>query len=304
MDNQIKSFTVKKSGRLDEAIADALNISRSKAQLIIDNGIEIKGRNRKASYKVEEGDVLNYTPLEEKPTDIVPNADIVVPVVYEDDDIIVFNKPRGLVVHTAPGHDTDTLVNFLASQNDKFKFDEEEMAGGRPGIVHRIDKDTSGLLMVAKTPKAEKVLQADIKEHKVKREYVALCWGDVNEDSFTVDVPLTKPNHTLRRAMPSPNGLRAVSHFTKIWTRNGVSLVRCQLETGRTHQIRAHLSYIGHPIVGDMLYGNKEEHHFDKGQVLHAFRLSFIHPITKKTMVLTAPMDDYFKQAINTFYIE
>ena len=201
MDNQIKSFTVKKSGRLDEAIADALNISRSKAQLIIDNGIEIKGRNRKASYKVEEGDVLNYTPLEEKPTDIVPNADIVVPVVYEDDDIIVFNKPRGLVVHTAPGHDTDTLVNFLASQNDKFKFDEEEMAGGRPGIVHRIDKDTSGLLMVAKTPKAEKVLQADIKEHKVKREYVALCWGDVNEDSFTVDVPLTKPNHTLRRAM-------------------------------------------------------------------------------------------------------
>lgn len=304
MDNQIKSFTVKKSGRLDEAIADALNISRSKAQLIVDNGIEIKGRNRKASYKVEEGDILNYTPLEEKPTDIVPNADIVVPVVYEDDDIIVFNKPRGLVVHTAPGHDTDTLVNFLASQNDKFKFDEDEMAGGRPGIVHRIDKDTSGLLMVAKTPKAEKVLQADIKEHKVKREYVALCWGDVNEDSFTVDVPLTKPNHTLRRAMTSPNGLRAVSHFTKIWTRNGVSLVRSQLETGRTHQIRAHLSYIGHPIVGDMLYGNKEEHHFDKGQLLHAFRLSFIHPITKKPMVLTAPMDDYFKQAINTFYIE
>ena len=104
--------------------------------------------------------------------------------------------------------------------------------------------------------------------------------------------------------MPSPNGLRAVSHFTKIWTRNGVSLVRCQLETGRTHQIRAHLSYIGHPIVGDMLYGNKEEHHFDKGQLLHAFRLSFIHPITKKPMVLTAPMDDYFKQAINTFYNE
>lgn len=168
MDNQIKSFTVKKSGRLDEAIADALNISRSKAQLIVDNGIEIKGRNRKASYKVEEGDVLNYTPLEEKPTDIVPNADIVVPVVYEDDDIIVFNKPRGLVVHTAPGHDTDTLVNFLASQNDNFKFDEEEMAGGRPGIVHRIDKDTSGLLMVAKLLRRRKYFKLISKNIRLK----------------------------------------------------------------------------------------------------------------------------------------
>lgn len=168
MGNQIKSFTVKKSGRLDEAIADALNISRSKAQLIVDNGIEIKGRNRKASYKVEEGDVLNYTPLEEKPTDIVPNADIVVPVVYEDDDIIVFNKPRGLVVHTAPGHDTDTLVNFLASQNDKFKFDEDEMAGGRPGIVHRIDKDTSGLLMVAKILRRRKYFKLILKNIRLK----------------------------------------------------------------------------------------------------------------------------------------
>lgn len=168
MDNQIKSFTVKKSGRLDEAIADALNISRSKAQLIVDNGIEIKGRNRKPSYKVEEGDVLNYTPLEEKPTDIVPNADIVVPVVYEDDDIIVFNKPRGLVVHTAPGHDTDTLVNFLASQNDKFKFDEDEMAGGRPGIVHRIDKDTSGLLMVAKLLRRRKYFKLISKNIRLK----------------------------------------------------------------------------------------------------------------------------------------
>lgn len=178
MDNQIKSFTVKKSGRLDEAIAGALNISRSKAQLIVDNGIEIKGRNRKASYKVEEGDVLNYTPLEEKPTDIVPNADIVVPVVYEDDDIIVFNKPRGLVVHTAPGHDTDTLVNFLASQNDKFKFDEDEMAGGRPGIVHRIDKDTSGLLMVAKLLRRRKYFKLISKNIRLK-ENMLPCVGEM-----------------------------------------------------------------------------------------------------------------------------
>lgn len=299
-----KTLVVKKAGRLDEAVSDALGISRSRAQLIVDNGIEIKGRNRKASYKVEEGDVLTYVPLKEKPTGIVPNSEIKVPVVYEDNDIIVFNKPRGLVVHTAPGHDTDTLVNFLASQSEKFKFDEEEMAGGRPGIVHRIDKDTSGLLMVAKTYKAEKILQEDIKFHRVKREYVALCWGDVNEDSFTVDVPLTKPNHTLRRALPSPKGLPAISHFEKIWSKNGVSLVRVNLETGRTHQIRAHLAYIGHPIVGDMLYGNKEEHHFDKGQLLHAFRLTFVHPITKKEMVLTAQMDDYFRKAIDMFYGE
>lgn len=296
-----KTLKVEKSGRLDEAISFALNISRSKAQQIVDKGIVINGRERKASYKVEEGDVIEYHPLEEKPTDIVPNASIEVPVVYEDDDVMVFNKPRGLVVHTAPGHDTDTLVNFLASQQDKFKFDEEEMAGGRPGIVHRIDKDTSGLLLVAKTAKAEKILQADIKEHKVKREYLALCWGNVNEDTFTVSVPLEKPNHTIRRAMPSAKGLPAISHFTKMWSKNGVSLVRVELETGRTHQIRAHLAYIGHPIVGDMLYGNKEEYHFDKGQVLHAYKLTFKHPITGKMIELTAPLDDYFNYALSIF---
>lgn len=299
-----KTLIVRKAGRLDEAISDALGISRSKAQLIVDNGIEIKGRDRKASYRVEEGEILTYIPLKEKPSKIVPNPSLEVPVVYEDEDILVFNKPRGLVVHTAPGHDTDTLVNFLASQSDKFKFDEEEMAGGRPGIIHRIDKDTSGLLMVAKTPKAMALLQEDIKHHRVQREYVALCWGDVNEDSFTVDVPLTKPNHTLRRALASPQGHKAVSHFEKIWSKNGVSLVRVNLETGRTHQIRAHLAYIGHSIVGDMLYGNKEEHHFSKGQLLHAFRLTFTHPMTKKEMTLTAPMDDYFRTAIDLFYGE
>lgn len=297
-----RTFVVKKSGRLDEALSDALGISRNKAQQIVDLGIEIKGRCRKASYKVEEGQILSYIPIKEEVYDVIPNADITVSVVFEDEYIIVFNKPRGLVVHTAPGHDTDTLVNFLASRPEKFKFDEEEMAGGRAGIVHRIDKDTSGLLLVAKTAKAEKKLREDIKEHKVDREYIALCWGDVNEDSFTVDVPLTKPNHTVRRALPSPKGNVAISHFTKIWTSNGVSLVTCKLETGRTHQIRAHLAYIGHPIVGDMLYGNKEEHHFSQGQVLHAFRLTFDHPITGEKMVFTAPMDDYFRQAIELFY--
>lgn len=295
-------ITVKKSGRLDEAIADALGISRSKAQKVVDNGVRIEGRERKASYPVEEGEKLTVIPLEEKPSDVRPNPSLSVPVIYEDEDVIAFNKPRGLVVHTAPGHDADTLVNFLASQPERFRFDPEEMAGGRPGIVHRIDKDTSGLLLVAKTARAERILSEQIKEHRVKREYVALCWGEVNEDSFLVDVPLEKPNHTVRRALPSSKGRRAVSHFTKLWFRNGASLLRAELETGRTHQIRAHLAYLGHPIVGDMLYGNKEEHHFERGQLLHAFRLTFAHPATGEEVVLTAPMDDYFRDAIDLFY--
>jgi len=214
---------------------------------------------------------------------------------------MVLNKPRGLVVHTATGHYTDTLVNYLVTLKDEFEFDEEEMAGGRPGIVHRLDKDTSGLLLVAKTPDAERILQAQIKKHKVDREYLAICEGDVNEDRFTVDVPLLKPNHSQHKAMPSPEGLPAITHFEKLWFKNGASLVKCKLETGRTHQIRAHLAYIGHSIIGDKLYCDKVDHRFEYGQLLHAFRITFTHPITNEKMTFMAKPDDYFIGAINIF---
>ncbi len=297
-----KTVILVEGGRLDSALAASLGISRSKAKELVENGVEIDGHAiDKASAKGMAGQVVSYTPLKEETSGIVPNPNIKVEIVYEDHDLMVLNKPRGLVVHMAPGHTEDTLVNYLVSLKDEFEFDAEEMAGGRPGIVHRLDKDTSGLLLVAKTPKAERSLEAQIKVHAVDREYLAICYGDVNEDRFTVDVPLKKPNHTQHRALPDPKGLPAITHFEKVWFANGVSLVKCKLETGRTHQIRAHLAYIGHPIVGDMLYGDRKDRRFDRGQLLHAYRITFTHPITGKTMAFSVPADAYFQSALDVF---
>lgn len=290
--------------RLDEVLSQVLSLSRSTAKKVIENGVTVNGKpTDKPALKLKPGVhyTVEYAPLEEAPSTIVPNPDISVGVIYEDDALMVIDKPRGLVVHTAPGHMTDTLVNYLVSLKDEFAFDEQTMEGGRPGIVHRLDKDTSGLLLVAKTPMAQKALQAQIKDHKVNRKYIAICYGDVNEDAFTVNVPLLRPNHTQHKAMPSEAGLPAITHFKKIWAKNGVSLVRCELETGRTHQIRAHLAYIGHPIVGDPLYCPKVDHRFEKGQLLHAYEIAFVHPLTHKPMTFYAPMDAYFQKGIETF---
>ena len=286
-------------GRLDEILSKEANISRATAQKVIKNGVRVNGKDTdKASFRLKGHSVIEFIPLEEKPLEVKPNPDISIETIYEDSDLIVFNKPRGLVVHTAPGHDQDTLVNLLVTRSEEFQFDPETMTGGRPGIVHRLDKDTSGLLLVAKTPKALKNLQEQIKVHAVKRTYVALTYNEAQEDRFTVDVPLLKPTHEQHRAMPSPKGNRAITHFEKIEAKNGFSLLKCELETGRTHQIRAHLAYIGLPVVGDPLYCNRKDPRFDKGQLLHAYRIEFTHPTTGEKMTFQAPMDDYFKGAI------
>lgn len=288
------------SGRLDKALSEALNISRATAQKVIEQGITIDGKIAdKSALKILEGEYqVEYTPLEAQPSQIVPNPDIKVETVYEDNDLMVVNKPRGLVVHTAPGHSTDTLVNYLVTKENEFEFDEEEMKGGRPGIVHRLDKDTSGLLLVAKTAKAEKGLQAQIKVHSVNRQYLALVHGVAQEDRFTCDIPLKKPNHTVRKAMPDSGGLKAVTHFEKLGANKEYSLLKCTLETGRTHQIRAHLAYIGLPIVGDPLYSPYKLSEFNQGQILCAYRIAFTHPCTNKKMEFVISPDKYFLDAL------
>lgn len=293
-----------RAGRLDVALAEALGLSRATARKLIESGIILDGKKTdKASLKVSDGDhVIEYEPLPEPESDIVPNPDIKVKIVYEDADLMVIDKPRGLVVHTAPGHDHDTLVNYLASRSDDFEFDEDEMRGGRPGIVHRLDKDTSGLLVVAKTPKAEKGLQEQIRGHEVNRIYLAIVWGIAQEDRFTCDIPLKKPNHTIRKAMPAADGNRAVTHFTKLAATTQNSLLKCELETGRTHQIRAHLAYIGLPIVGDPLYCPKKSPEYSEGQLLHAYRLEFVHPTTGKKMSFEATPDRYFSDALKQLF--
>ena len=304
--SQEREIETELQGRLDEVLAQAANISRAIAQKVIRSGVSVDGKQiDKPSFRLKGGShTLRFVPLPPPETAVKPNADIQIETVYEDDSLIVFNKPRGLVVHTAPGHSQDTLVNLLVTRGEDFSFDAETMQGGRPGIVHRLDKDTSGLLLVAKTPKALASLQEQIRVHAVRRTYLALTYNEAQEDRFTVDVPLLKPTHEQHRALPSPKGHPAITHFERIWARGGHSLLRCELETGRTHQIRAHLAYIGLPVVGDPLYGTRREPRFDQGQLLHAYRIEFTHPTTGERLTFFARMDACFKAAIEELYTE
>lgn len=289
------SFTSDVSGRLDILIAQKLEISRNQAQNIIKVGVTVDGKvANKSGFLVAVGDKIEYNAAVKTENKIIP-SDIAYKTVYEDDDIIVIDKPRGLVVHPAPGHHSDTLANALA-----FKYDlDEEMADdeNRMGIVHRIDKDTSGLLVVAKNENARKFLADQIADHNVGREYVCLAYGHPREERFKVDGPIGR-NRTDRKkmAIDLEHGKPAVTHFHLIRQYAKTCLLTCTLETGRTHQIRVHLSFIGFPIVGDKSYSIRESVVADQGQVLHAYKLTLIHPTTKKIMTFYAPIDDYFKK--------
>lgn len=282
------------SGRLDKVLAGRLTqFSRSKLQRWISNGLVlVNGQQVADKYKVKIGDQVVVTPEGPHPIDLKPE-DIPLDIVYEDDDVLVVNKPQGMVVHPAPGHPDHTLVNALMYHSPLSTINGEF----RPGIVHRIDKDTSGLLMVAKNDRAHQSLAAQLKAKTTKREYIALVHGRIKEEKGTIDAPLGRSRKDRKKQAIVANGRHAVTHFKVLERYRNYTLIKCRLETGRTHQIRVHLASIGHPLAGDPLYGPRKTLP-GRGQYLHARLLGFVHPTTGKEVVFTAPLPAYFQQMI------
>ncbi|GIO30567.1 MULTISPECIES: RluA family pseudouridine synthase [Paenibacillus] len=283
--------------RIDKYITESWeeDVSRSQVQLWIGSGhVKVNGQPVKANYKLAEGDVLEVTVPEPAVVEIVPE-DIPLDVAYEDSDLIVVNKPRGMVVHPAPGHASGTLVNALMYHCKDLSGINGEL---RPGIVHRIDKDTSGLLMAAKNDKAHASLAAQLKEHSVTRKYVALVHGNVSHDQGTVDAPIGRdPLDRKMFTVTEKNSKHAVTHFAVLERFGDYTLLELQLETGRTHQIRVHMKFIGHPLVGDPVYGRSKGIKMD-GQALHAKVLGFVHPSSGEYLEFTAEIPPDMEQLL------
>ncbi len=302
-----KLFLVDVIMRLDTFLSKNANLSRAQANKVIKAG-NVTVSNKiieKPSYTLKIGDKVSFRPLQEETSEILkPKDDVKLDFVFKSDDFCIINKPRGMVVHPAPGHYDDTLVNYLFNQGLNFDFSCDDGENIRPGIVHRIDKDTQGLLAVAMNEETQTLLQQEIRDREFHRTYLALVYGDVPDKRFRIDAPLTKPNHSCKKAkVDIYNGRDAITHCVKLSSTGKVSLLKCTLETGRTHQIRAHLAYIGYPIVGDSLYGkNNDDKSISKGQLLSAYSLSLIHPYTMKRMTFYAPIDEYFKKILRFFY--
>ncbi|MCM3784406.1 RluA family pseudouridine synthase [Neobacillus mesonae] len=274
--------------RIDKYIAESMeDVSRSQVQLWIGDGcVTVNGKSVKANYKLAEGDKIEVVIPEPAAVEILPE-NIPLDVVYEDSSVIVVNKPRGLVVHPAPGHTSGTLVNALMYHCKDLSGINGEL---RPGIVHRIDKDTSGLLMAAKNDKAHASLAAQLKDHSVNRRYIALVHGHVQHDQGTVDAPIGRDAHDRKMfTVTERNSKHAVTHFTVMERLNDYTLLELKLETGRTHQIRVHMKFIGHPLVGDPMYGRSKGVKMN-GQALHATTLGFVHPETGETLEFHAPL--------------
>lgn len=295
--------------RLDSYLASVAEMTRSAAAKAIEGGLVlVNGAPSQKKYAVKAGDEISFEPSEPEEYDVEPE-NIPLDIVYEDDMIIVINKPSGMVVHPAPGNYTGTLVNALLYHCK----DSLSGVGGvmRPGIVHRIDKDTSGLLVVAKCDKAHVALSEELKYHGITREYRALCIGGFKEDEGTVDYPIGRhPKDRKKMAVVKDGGREAVTHYRVLERFGGISYLALELETGRTHQIRVHMSYKGHPLLGDEVYGASkcrfEERHpklFD-GQALHATRLTLTHPETGERMSFDAPLPDNFQKALELLRAE
>lgn len=297
---EIREFLVEEDeegDRLDVYLADQfVDMSRSYIQKIIkDKKVTVNGKIEKAKYLVKEEDKIVIEIPKPKVLEVVPQ-DIPIEIVYEDDDIIIVNKPQGMVVHPAPGNYEATLVNAILYH---CKGNLSSINGViRPGIVHRIDKDTSGILMIAKNNNAHNCLAEQLKDHSITREYEFICHGVFKEDNVTVDRPIGRnPKDRLKMAIV-PNGKRAVTHFEVIERFNGYTHVRARLETGRTHQIRVHAMSINHPLVGDPVYGPKNSKIKLNGQALHAKKLGFIHPTTKEYIEFDSELPDYFQKLL------
>ena len=281
--------------RIDVFLAENMeDLSRSGVQKLIDEGmITLNGGKTKANYKLREKDIIDVTVPEVKEVEILPE-DIPLDILYEDADVIVVNKPQGMVVHPAPGHTSGTLVNALMFHcgDDLSGINGEK----RPGIVHRIDKDTSGVLMIAKNDMAHQSLAAQLAEHSITRKYNAVVYNGFNEDEGTVNKPIGRnPQDRKKMAVTEKHSRHAVTHYRVIERMEKFTLIEAQLETGRTHQIRVHMTYIGHPLLGDPVYGPKKQPVSLEGQALHARVLGFIHPRTGEYMEFEAPLPPHFE---------
>ncbi len=284
--------------RLDKVLVlEIKDRSREFIMRLIDEGeVLVNDKKAKNSYRVKENDEITINIPEAKNLDATPQ-DIPLDIVYEDDDIIVINKPRDLVVHPSNGHEDGTLVNALLAHCTNLSGINGVK---RPGIVHRIDKDTTGLLVVAKNDYAHEFLAKQLEDHTLHREYIALVKGVIKEDDGKIIAPIGRDKYNRQKmAVDVKNGKPAVTHFHVLKRFNQYTLISCVLETGRTHQIRVHMNYIGYPIEGDPVYGPKSHLLFDKGQLLHAEKLILIHPKTKKKMTFSAPLPKDFQDVID-----
>ena len=300
MDDNLIEITAEESGeRIDALLARNLGeFSRSAIQRLIEQGnVSLSGRLIKKNYKCTAGDCFQILLPELEKVPLIAQ-DIPLDIVYEDSDVIVINKPRGMVVHPAPGHPDGTLVNALMFHCGS----SLSGIGGviRPGIVHRIDMDTSGLIIAAKNDAAHASLSAQLSDRSLSRIYEAVVCGRVRDDSGTVDAPIGRhPTDRKRMCVTDKNSRPAVTHYEVIARYNGYTHIRCKLESGRTHQIRVHMAHIGHPVLGDLVYGRKKPEKGLSGQCLHAKRIKFIHPSTGQPMEFETPLPDYFIQVLS-----
>ena len=283
------------TGRIDKVLTTLEpEITRSQLKNLINDGhVTVNGQPVKPKYKVQAGDKISLVKPEPQSLELTPE-NIPLDIVYEDDDVIVVNKPQGMVVHPAPGHPDHTLVNALLYHSPLSTIN----GTFRPGIVHRIDKDTSGLLMVAKNDLAHQSLAEQLRNKTNKREYLALVYGQIKEDEGTIDAPLGRNPQDRKKQAVVKGGRHAVTHFKVVKRYDNFTLVKCILETGRTHQIRVHMKYIGHPLVGDPLYGPRKVIG-KNGQFLHAALLGFKHPRTGEEMVFEAPPPENFQKMLD-----
>ena len=297
---QIEIIAAESGTRIDAWLTAVLpELTRSAAQrLLADGMVTMQGKALKKNYKVSAGDAITVTIPEVAEVPLVPQ-NIPIDIVYEDEDVVVVNKPRGMVVHPAPGHPDGTLVNALMYHCG----DSLSGVGGekRPGIVHRIDKDTSGLLIVAKNDAAHLALSAQLSDRSLSRVYRAVVKGNLRDDAGTVDAPIGRhPNDRKKMAVTNVHSRNAVTHWSVLERYRGYTHVRCKLETGRTHQIRVHMAHIGHPLLGDEVYGHgKLPEKGLTGQCLHAKELQFIHPRTGEAVHLDTELPDYFKEVLD-----